>query len=114
MIRGVPLQACTFPTIASFLTPLVRKQEQVGTVDGTRDSDKRGAANEQRISKSMIYEPKKLGGSLEELRPLGGDHPEIPQPRRKGVSRDWGKVGERDRESMCPIARGGARMGSNG
>lgn len=65
------------------------------------------------MSKSMICEPKKLGGSLEELRPLGGDHPEIPQPRRKGVSRDWGeKVG--DKRSICPIARGGARMGSNG
>lgn len=49
------------------------------------------------MSKSMICEPKKLGGSLEELRPLGGDHPEIPQPRRKGVSRDRGKVGERER-----------------
>lgn len=50
------------------------------------------------MSESMICEPKKLGGSLEELRPLGGDHPEIPQPRRKGVSRDWGdKVGEKER-----------------
>lgn len=59
------------------------------------------------MSKSMIYEPKKLGGSLEELRPLGGDHPEIPQPRRKGVSRDWGKVGDREREHVSrPIARG--------
>lgn len=59
------------------------------------------------MSKSMIYEPKKLGGSLKELRPLGGDHPEIPQPRRKGVSRDWGNVGEEsERESVCPIARG--------
>lgn len=55
------------------------------------------------MSKSMICEPKKLGGSLEELRPLRGDHPEIPQPRRKGVSRDW--------ESMCPIAQKGARDG---
>lgn len=49
------------------------------------------------MRKSVIYEPKKLGGSLEELRPLGGDHPEIPQPRRKGVSRDWGEVGEIER-----------------
>lgn len=60
------------------------------------------------MSKSMICEPKKLGGSLEELRPLGGDHPEIPQPRRKGLSRDWGR-----QESLCPIVEG-AGMGSNG
>lgn len=63
----------------------------------------------------MIYEPKKLGGSLEELRPLGGDHPEIPQPRRKGVSRDWGNVGGRQRGRERVSHRlGGARMGSNG
>ena len=60
------------------------------------------------MSKSMICEPKKLGGSLEELRPLGGDHPEIPQPRVKGLSRDWGR-----RQNLCPIVEG-AGMGSNG
>lgn len=59
------------------------------------------------MSKSMICEPKKLGGSLEELRPLGGDHPEIPQPRRKGVSRDWGGKGGRQEKhlSHCPRRR---------
>lgn len=70
----------------------------VGMVDGPRDSDKKeGQLMSRGLSKSMICEPKKLGGSLEELRPLGGYHPEIPQPRRKGVSRDWGERWERKR-----------------
>lgn len=41
MSRGVPLQACAFPTIASVLTPLVCNEKQVGMVDGTRDSVKK-------------------------------------------------------------------------
>lgn len=56
------------------------------------------------MSKSMICEPKKLGGSLEELRPLGEDHPEIPQPRRKGVSRDWGRGGRQRASVPLPEA----------
>lgn len=94
---------CAFLTIASVLTTLISNGTQVGTVDGPRDSDKkRGGQMSRGMSKSMICEPKKLGGSLEELRPLGGDHPEIPQPRRKGVSRDWGKKGRESAQRVPP------------
>lgn len=94
MSRRVSSQACQFSTIASDLTALISNQKQVGAVDGPRDSDKRGAANEVRYEQIDDLRTQETWRFTRGAQASWGGSPGDSAAKSKGVVSRLGKEAE--------------------